>query len=82
MKEYQLKEGDRIIGTGNQTGVDLTGRIGTVVLSPSDADFSYGIRFDKKHPNFHVLDGRCKKGEGYWVERDVMEPFFGDFENE
>jgi hypothetical protein len=65
--------GHKVIGTGKQSGVDITGWIGKIIEHHSCT--TYGIEFEKSHPHFHNCDGSAKMLHGFWCNHKVIELF-------
>lgn len=65
--------GDRVVGTGTQDGVDLTGMIGTIKGEAEGYD-GYTVEFDEHRNGFHSgIGGNCKSGHGWNCNRRVLE---------
>ncbi len=67
----ELKQGDRIVGTGIQGPVDLSGRTGTVIKQLGIGSRPVSIKFDTPNENFS--SGSQGQYLFYWVDEENIE---------
>lgn len=65
---------DRVVGNGVQSGVNITGMIGTVVEVDDNGDY-YCIDFDNRHELFHSCGGLAKNKHGWNCNYSVLDPY-------
>ena len=74
-KKNEFKVGDRVVGKGNMSGINIDGMTGTIICEYYLADLpAYGVEFDNEHGYFHSCDGKGKPGYCYWVKDSNLEP--------
>ena len=76
--------GDRVIGVGVMTNVDITGLTGTIVKNESDI-YDYAVSFDEPQfeiqtiygdlTSFHDCYGKAEEGCGYFCNEENLEPY-------
>lgn len=69
-KPKGFKVGDRVVCNGLETGVDITGLTGTLVVTEYPG--RWGVKFDKPHRHFHTMGGRVKDTHGYYVKEERL----------
>ena len=62
--------GDRVIGIAVESGVDIAGMTGTVVIGGSG---DCGVEFDEYNQKFHSCGGRAKEGYGWYCQSNVLD---------
>jgi hypothetical protein len=70
MSERKFKVGDRVVGTGVYSGINIKGLVGTVITMNSA---SYGIEFDEEKSEFHSCLGKGKVYHCWNVAEDKIE---------
>lgn len=69
--------GDRVIGAGWESGVDIRGMTGTIMHAANDI---YSVEFDEPNRLFHSCGGRTKHHHGFYCLPDVLESYCNTFE--
>lgn len=70
MSKRKFKVGDRVVGTGVYSGINIKGLVGTVITMNSA---SYGIEFDEEKSEFHSCLGKGKAYHCWNVAEDKIE---------
>lgn len=70
--KHRFEVGDRVIGVGIQSHVDITGMTG-VVVNKLDGFFHYSVEFDNTHQEFHACGGTTKDFYGYYCRDEALE---------
>jgi hypothetical protein len=65
-----FKIGDRVIGSGKQSGVTIIGLTGTIIKNLSEDH--YAVEFDNVHSQFHDCDGAGKKRYCFYVTHENL----------
>ncbi|MBI2672905.1 hypothetical protein HYX19_01475 [Candidatus Woesearchaeota archaeon] len=68
----KAKPGMKVRGIGSFEDNDLSGLEG-VIATVSDSDGRLGIKFNKKIPKGHNLNGLCDEGYGWWTAPGALE---------